>query len=71
MTKRKYIDEDDTDDGYRDVECPQCGATVNTRFQRGRRWRRLQCPVCLTQVTVSLESEPSNQPLIQIHTTNK
>jgi len=71
MTKRKYIDEEDSDDGYRDVECPECGAVINTRFQRGRLWRRLQCPVCLAHVTVSLESRNSIQPLIQIHTTNK
>jgi hypothetical protein len=67
MATRKYIDEDDADeDGYRDVECPECGAIINTRFQRGRRWRRLSCPVCHRPVTVSADSEEPLQPLIQI-----
>lgn len=67
MPTRKYIDEEEAnEDGYRDVECPECGAMINTRFQRGRNWRRLSCPVCLRRVTVSTDSEKPLQPLIQI-----
>lgn len=67
MTTRKYIDEEDADeDGYRDVECPQCGAMINIRFQRGRRWRRLSCPVCQSRVTVSTDTENITLPIIQI-----
>ncbi|MEK6410387.1 MAG: hypothetical protein AABN34_25985 [Acidobacteriota bacterium] len=65
MTKRKYIAEDEADDdGYADTQCPECGATINARFQRGRNRRRLQCPVCQSDVTVSIEKE--EQPLIQL-----
>ena len=65
MTKRKFIAEADADDnGYADAECPECGATINARFQRGRKWRRLQCPVCRTNVTVSIKEQET--PLIQL-----
>jgi hypothetical protein len=64
MAKRKFIAEDDDRDGYADAECPECGAIINTRFQRGRNWRRLQCPVCHVNVTVSIQVEET--PLIQI-----
>lgn len=65
MTKRKYISEDEEDEGYRDAECPECGAIINARFQHGRQWRRLRCPVCLNHVIISKEREPSD-PLIQL-----
>lgn len=65
MTKRKYIAEDEAhDEGYADTQCSECGAPINARFQRGRNWRRLQCPVCQRRVTVSIEKE--EQPLIQL-----
>jgi hypothetical protein len=65
MTKRKYIAEEEADDdGYADAQCPECGATINARFRRGRNWRRLQCAVCHKQVTVSIEKEET--PLIQL-----
>jgi len=64
MPKRKYIAEDDDRDGYADAECPECGAIVNARFQPGRDWRKLQCPVCRGHVTVSIKEEQT--PLIQI-----
>ncbi|MEK6289163.1 MAG: hypothetical protein AABO57_25910 [Acidobacteriota bacterium] len=65
MTKRKYIAEDEADhDGYADTQCPECDATINARFQRGRSRRRLQCPVCRSHVTVSIKEEET--PLIQL-----
>jgi DNA-directed RNA polymerase subunit RPC12/RpoP len=64
MQKRKYQPEDDTNDGYAEAECPECGAIVTARFQRGRNWRRLQCPVCRSKVTVSIKEEKT--PLIQL-----
>ncbi len=64
MQKRKYISEDDSNDGYADAECPECGAIVNARFQRGRKWRRLKCPVCRGHVTVSIKD--GETPLIQL-----
>jgi len=64
MSKRKFIAEDDDRDGYADADCPECGATINTRFQRGRNWRRLQCPICQAHVTVSIQAE--EKPLIQL-----
>jgi hypothetical protein len=64
MAKRKFITEDDDDRGYADAECPECGAMINTRFQRGRNWRRLHCPVCQRHVTVSILEEEA--PLIQL-----
>ena len=64
MPKRKYIAEDDDRDGYADAECPECGAIVTAHFQRGRKWRRLQCPVCRSHVTVSIKEEQT--PLIQL-----
>jgi len=57
MPKRKFIAEDDDYDGYSDAECPECGATINAHFQRGRNWRRLQCPVCHRYVRVSIEEQ--------------
>jgi C4-type Zn-finger protein len=64
MAKRKFIAEDDDRDGYADAECPECGAIINARFQRGRNWRRIQCPVCQSHVKVSIQLEET--PLIQI-----
>jgi len=64
MAKRKFIAEDDDRDGYFDAECPECGATITARFQRGRNWRRLQCPVCQSHVTLSIQVEKT--PLIQL-----
>jgi uncharacterized Zn finger protein (UPF0148 family) len=64
MPKRKYKAEDDDSDGYADAECPECGAIVNARFQRGRKWRKLLCPVCRSHVTVSIKEEET--PLIQL-----
>jgi|GEM_PF-6603992 len=65
MPKRKYIaEEDDSNDGYADAQCPECGAILNVRFRRGRDWRKLQCRVCHKRVTVAIEKETA--PLIQI-----
>lgn len=64
MPKRKYKAEDDDRDSYADAECPECGAIVNARFQPGRKWRKLQCPVCRSHVTVSIKEE--EVPLIQL-----
>ena len=70
MAKRKYISEDDLhDDGYVEAECPACGAPLTLRFQKGRRSRRLNCPVCLSKVTVSRESEAPEPPLVQLRGT--
>ena len=68
MAKRKYISEDDPeDDGYAEAECPECGAPLTVRFQKGRHSRRVHCPVCLKKVTVSRERETSEPPLVQLH----
>ncbi|MBI3654647.1 MAG: hypothetical protein HY231_26750 [Acidobacteria bacterium] len=65
--KQKYQDEDETDDdGYADVECPECEASINVRFQKGRQTRRLRCPVCAKTVVVKVNREPFPQELIQI-----
>ena len=64
VPKRKYQSEDERDDGYADVECPECGAPINAHFQRGRNWRKLECPVCRRSVTVSIEREQA--PLVQL-----
>jgi phage FluMu protein Com len=65
MPKRKFIAEAEADDnGYTEAECPECGAIVTARFQRGRKWRRLQCPICRSNVTVSIKEEET--PLIQL-----
>ncbi len=67
MTKRKYKSEDEAgDEGYVDVECPVCDATINVRFQKGRHSRRLRCPVCAKLVTLTLSKEPFPQDLIQL-----
>lgn len=56
VTKRKFIAEDKVqDDGYSDVECPECGATINAHFKKGRNQRRLACPVCRKAVVVSID----------------
>ena len=66
MPKRRFIAEEEAaDNSYADAECPECGATVTARFQRGRDWRRLHCPVCGRHVTVSI-SEQELPPLIQL-----
>lgn len=65
MTKRKFIKEDDEGDRYSDAECPDCGAIINARFHPGRDWRRLHCPVCRNQVTVSIR-KTEETPLIQL-----
>jgi ssDNA-binding Zn-finger/Zn-ribbon topoisomerase 1 len=64
MPKRKFITENNDHDGYADAECPECDAVINAHFQRGRDWRRLQCPVCHRQVTVSIEKQET--PLTQL-----
>jgi ssDNA-binding Zn-finger/Zn-ribbon topoisomerase 1 len=64
MPKRKFITDDDGPDRYADAECPECEATINAHFQRGRNWRRLQCPVCHRRVTVSIKEQET--PLIQL-----
>jgi hypothetical protein len=64
MPKRKYIDEDKDGDRYADAECPECEAIINARFHPGRNWRRLQCPVCKSHVTVSIKEEDPS--LIQL-----
>jgi uncharacterized Zn finger protein (UPF0148 family) len=67
MAKRKYISEDDLeDDGYTEAECPECGAPLTIRFQKGRHSRRLNCPVCSKRVAVSREREAPEPPLIQL-----
>lgn len=66
MAKRKYQDEDEIADDYADVECPECDATLNVRFQKGRQSRRLRCPVCAKTITVQLTKEPSPQNLVQL-----
>ena len=66
MAKRKYQDEDETDDGYADVECPECEATINVHFQKGRNSRRLRCPICKKQIIVNLTKEPLPQNLVQL-----
>ena len=57
MPTRKYVTEDQDGERYADAECPECEATINTHFQPGRNWRRLQCPVCRSQVVVSIKQE--------------
>ena len=65
VPKRKYLSEDDPDDDdYSNAECPECGATITARFQRGRTQRRVQCPICHKQVTIFLERESA--PLVQL-----
>jgi len=64
VTKRKFITEDVDDERYPDAECPECGAVINAHFQRGRNWRRLQCPICHRHVTISIEKQ--EEPLIQL-----
>jgi hypothetical protein len=64
MPKRRFIAEDDDLDGYADADCPECGAVINAHFQRGRDWRRLQCPVCHRRVTISIKKQEA--PLIQL-----
>ena len=75
MSKRKYAREDDGgDDGYVDVECPECEAPVRTKFQRGRHARRLRCPVCQNIVTLSRPQGRANRELadlIQIQVKSK
>jgi predicted RNA-binding Zn-ribbon protein involved in translation (DUF1610 family) len=67
MPKRKRKSEDELDmNSYADAECPECGAIINARFQRGRRSRRLRCPVCEAVVTISLETQEPAQQLIQL-----
>lgn len=64
MAKRKYQDEDEIADDYADVECPECDATINVRFQKGRLSRRLRCPVCGEQILVNKQPVPQN--LVQL-----
>ena len=75
MSKRNYAREDDGgDDGYVEVECPQCEAPMRTKFQRGRHTRRLRCPVCQDIVTLSRPPAQANRELadlIQIQVKSK
>ena len=64
MPKRKYVADEEETSRYFDSECPECGAIVNTRFQPGRNWRILLCPVCKNRVRVSIKEEDKN--LIQL-----
>lgn len=64
MPKRKYVTEKEETARYLDAECPECGALVNTRFQTGRNWRFLHCPVCKNRVRVSIKEDDTN--LIQL-----
>jgi phage FluMu protein Com len=67
MAKRKRKSEGELDTGgYADAECPECGAIINARFSKGRRSRRLLCPVCKAVVTISLEAEEPAGQLIQL-----
>lgn len=66
MPKRRHREDQDPGDDYRSAECPECGATLTARFARGRRTRRLRCPVCARVVTLSLEPEEMVPPLVQL-----
>ena len=68
MPKRKYVTEGEERERYADAECPECGARINARFHPGRNWRRLQCPVCKSQVTVSIKEQETH--LLQIGRAN-
>lgn len=69
VAKRRYEDPQG-DEGYREVECPECGAPLTLRFHGGRRSRRLRCPVCANQVIVSLEQEEPVYELIRLRERN-
>jgi ribosomal protein S27E len=60
MAKQKYQDEDEIADDYVDVECPECDATINLRFQKGRNSRRLRCPICAKPILVHKPPVPQN-----------
>ena len=67
MSKRKYArEEDGGDDGYVDVECPQCEAPIRAKFQRGRHARRLHCPVCKNPVTLSRPPNDENTEIADL-----
>jgi ssDNA-binding Zn-finger/Zn-ribbon topoisomerase 1 len=67
MPKKKYREEEEIgDEGYTDVECPECDAPITVRFQKGRSSRRLRCPVCAKQILVNLHREPLPPNLIQL-----
>jgi hypothetical protein len=67
MPKQKYKDEDEVDDqGYEDVDCPECEAIINVHFQKGRNSRRLHCPVCAKPIIVTINREPFPPNLIQL-----
>jgi ribosomal protein S27E len=55
VAKRRFAKDSDLRDEYVNVECPDCGAPTTLRFGRGRRSRRMRCPVCLNMVTISIE----------------
>jgi uncharacterized Zn finger protein (UPF0148 family) len=62
VTKRKFIAEDKAqDDGYSEVECPECGASIYARFKKGRNQRRLACPICRKAVVVSIDERDPNE----------
>jgi len=72
MVKRKYTSEDESDaQGYAEAPCPECEATITARFARGRRTRRLRCPVCAQVVTITLVREEAAPPLVQLHRADK
>jgi ssDNA-binding Zn-finger/Zn-ribbon topoisomerase 1 len=66
MPKRRYISEDDAEEEscYRDSQCPNCGASLRLRFRKGRRTRRIHCPVCKETGTVSLEADRLSLPVL-------
>ena len=65
MGKRRYIAEDDPEDqSYKDARCPNCEAPLRLRFGKGRRTRRIRCPVCKEKGTVSAEGEKVSLPVL-------
>ena len=55
MPKHGFEKEVDLREEYVSAECPDCGAPATLRFGRGRRSRRMRCPVCMSLVTISIE----------------
>jgi predicted RNA-binding Zn-ribbon protein involved in translation (DUF1610 family) len=71
MPKRKHHEDEEPGDDYKEAACPECEATITARFARGRRTRRLRCPVCDQVVTLALEPEAAAPPLVQLHRADK
>ena len=65
MPKRRYISEDaPEDESYREAQCPNCGAPLRLHFGKGRRTRRIRCPVCKEKGTVSPERDKLSLPIL-------